>query len=214
MNSRCTGVILAGGSSRRFSGLEKGLLGLGGRCVVDWAIEALRPATDELLLIANESAVRAHRSDIPVRSDVRPERGSLIGLHSALTYCSDGALIIAWDMPFLSSSFLLALRERGERAGIAVIPQGPRGVEPLCAYYPKYCMNVVERQLALGEMRLSAFVDALEDAAILSLDEVRRFGEPERLFANLNTPDDFRAAESLLERSRATPELASHRHSQ
>ena len=212
MSSRCTGVVLAGGSSARFDGNAKGLLTLGGRRVVDRVLDALASATDELLLIANDSAVRACVSGVLVRADVRRERGSLVGVHSALTYCADAALVVGWDMPFLSSKLLLALRNRGEAADTAVIPEGPRGVEPLCAYYPKHCLSVVERQLASGEMRLSAFVDALDDAVILSLDEVRRFDEPERLFANLNTPEDFRAAQSLLERSRTTHELARLHH--
>lgn len=196
MISRCTGVILAGGASTRFAGASKGLLELGGRRIVDWTIDALRGASDELLLIANDPAVAAAIVDVPVRPDERAERGSLIGLHSALTYCADAALVVAWDMPFVSAALLSALRQRGEEADAAIVPEGPSGPEPLCAYFPKACLAVVERQIAAGDMRLSNLVGALPRRVAFPREEVRKFGAPERLFANVNSADDLLAAKS------------------
>ena len=57
MLSRCTGVILAGGANVRFGGARKGLVDVDGCRVVDRVFDAVRPATDELLLIANDEAV-------------------------------------------------------------------------------------------------------------------------------------------------------------
>ena len=214
MISRCTGIVLAGGSGTRFGGAQKGLFRLGTRRVVDWTLEALGQATDELLLISNDVDVRLTLSNVPSRRDVRRERGSLVGLHSALTYCAGAALVVAWDMPFLSPRLLLALRETGERTGDAVIAEGPRGPEPLCAYYPKACLEAVDRHLAAGELRLSAFVAALSGLVLLSLDDVRNFGTPDRLFTNVNTPDDLAAAQSLVDRDQSNLELVTRRNSQ
>ena len=211
MISRCTGVVLAGGSSSRFDGARKGLLTLGKQRVVDWTLDALNPAADELLLISNDPEVETAIPNIRTRGDARRERGSLVGLHSALTFCTDAALVVAWDMPFLTSKFLLALRELGERTCAAAIPESPGGLEPLCAYYPRTCLETVERQLASGEMRLSEFVAALPTAVVMSIAEVRQFGAPDRLFANLNTPTDVAAARSLVDRGHLTSELATHR---
>src|SRR5690242_14171820 len=214
MISRCTGVVLAGGSSLRFGGARKGLLTLGTRRVVDWTLDALAAATDELLLISNDVAVTSALPSVPARPDVRHERGSLVGLHSALAYCADAALVVGWDMPFVSPKLLLALREMGERAQEAIIPESPEGLEPLCAYYPKVCLETVERQLAAGKMKLSAFVAALANAVTMPLDEVRRFGAPERLFTNVNTQEEFAAARSFVERGCKTLEFATHRNPQ
>ena len=197
MISRCTGVILAGGANARFGGARKGLVEVGGRRVVDRVVDALRPATDELLLIANDEAVWAAIDDVPARADVRSERGSLAGIHSALAYCTDGALVVAWDMPFVSSALLSALRRRGEESHGAVIPEGSSGLEPLCAYYPKSALAVAERQLDAGELRVSALIEALPHRVILSQGELSRFGIPERLFVNVNSPADLIAARSM-----------------
>src|SRR5919206_1911227 len=124
---RCSGVILAGGANARFAGAGKGLFDLGGRRVVDLVVEALRPTVDELLLITNDPGVSAALPGVASQGDVRRERGSLVGLHSALTYCDDAALIVAWDMPFAASALLAMLRRVGESNEAAVIPEGPRG---------------------------------------------------------------------------------------
>ena len=197
MISRCTGVTLAGGRSTRFAGARKGLLELGGRRIVDWTIEALRGASDELLLITNDPVIASAIVDVPTRTDARAERGSLVGLYSALTYCADAALVVAWDMPFVSTELLAALRRRGEEVNAAVVPDGPAGPEPLCAYYPRACRAIIEQHLASSEMRLSHFVAALPRRAPFPVEEVRTFGAPERLFANVNSADDLAAARFL-----------------
>ena len=197
MISRCTGVALAGGESTRFAGARKGLLELRGRRIVDWTIEALRGASDELLLITNDPLISSAFADVRTRNDARAERGSLVGLHSALTYCADAALVVAWDMPFVSTALLTALRRRGEEVNAAVVPDGPGGPEPLCAYYPRACRDIIEQHLASSEMRLSHFVAALPRRAPFPIEEVRKFGAPERLFANINSADDLAAAGAL-----------------
>jgi molybdopterin-guanine dinucleotide biosynthesis protein A len=196
-SSGCSGAVLAGGANRRFDGIAKGLLQVGGRRVVDRVLDELRRATDELFLITNDRRVREATSEVPGFADVRRERGSLIGLHSALTHCRDAVIVAAWDMPFLSSALLAALRERGEQGSTAVIPEGPFGPEPLCAYYPRSCLATVEMQIGRGELRLSALIDALPSRIIVSRDDVARFGSPARLFANINTPADLEEARRL-----------------
>jgi len=205
MLSRCTGVILAGGANVRFGGARKGLVDVDGCRVVDRVFDAVRPATDELLLIATGEAVGAAVAGVPARADVRRERGSLVGIHSALTYCADAALVVAWDMPFISSSLLAALRRLGEELHVAVIPEGKRGPEPLCAYYSKSALDVAERQLDRGELRVSAFIEALPHHVILPQRDVSRFGAPERLFANVNSPADLVVARSMAAESNDTP---------
>ena len=194
----CSGVVLAGGSNTRFAGLPKGLTIVDGQRVVDRVLDALRPVCDELLLITNDLAVQEAVSSVVARPDVRAERSSLVGLHSALTHCRDAALVVAWDMPFVSTALFARLREVGQASkGTAVIPVGPYGPEPLCAYYPKDALQVVERQLEKAELQLAAFVNELPARVLLSPDEVTAFGPPSRLFANINSAGDLAAVQHL-----------------
>ena len=193
----CSGVVLAGGASTRFGGNAKGLATVGGARVVDRVVAVLRGVTDEQMLIANDRAIRAAVTSVPSHPDVRIERGSIIGLHSALTRCREAALVVAWDMPFVSSPLLAELRRQGEARSAAVIPEGRSGPEPLCAYYPRSCLPIVERQIEAGEMRLSDLVDALPNRIVVRRSKVERFGPINRLFANVNTTADLDAVRRL-----------------
>ena len=165
-----------------------------GRRVVDRVLDALTGLVDERFLITNDFAIREAVSDVVVYGDERTERGSLVGLHSALSHCHAAVLVVAWDMPFVSAALLAYLRAVGERAEAAAIPVGPSGPEPLSAYYPRAALANVERQLAAGDLRLGHLVATLTSAVLVPAEEVARFGLPELLFANVNTRADLAAA--------------------
>ena len=194
--ARCVGVVLAGGEATRFSGRAKGLLEVGGRRIVDRVLEALAQATSEQILVGKDVALLERElPGLRVVADSTPLHSSLAGLHAALTASAGAVLAVAWDMPFLSGPLLRAIREIGEKTAQAAIPEGPRGLEPLCAYFTSAAASVAGRQLDHGELRLGAFVESLPSYAIVPLDVVSRFGDPEVLFANVNTPADLELAE-------------------
>ena len=190
----CSGAVLAGGANARFGGAPKGLSTIDGRRVVDRVLDALSDVVDERFLITNDPVIRDAVGDVPVYGDERAERGSLVGLHSALSHCRAAVLVVAWDMPFVSSALLAHLRAVGERVGAPAIPVSQSGPEPLCAYYPRTALPTVEHQLTAGDRRLTHLVARLTSAVLVPPDEVARFGPPERLFANVNTPADLAAA--------------------
>jgi molybdopterin-guanine dinucleotide biosynthesis protein A len=190
----CSGVILAGGANMRFGGAPKGLSVIDGRRVIDRVLDALAGVVDERFIITNDAAIRNAVREVAAYGDERAERGSLVGLHSALRHCRTAAVVVAWDMPFVPAALLAHLREVGERAGTAAIPIGPSGPEPLCAYYPRTVLPTVERHLDAGNLRLSHLVATLADAVLVPAHEMARFGPPELLFANVNTEADLEAA--------------------
>jgi len=190
----CSGAVLAGGANARFGGAPKGLSAIDGRRVVDRVLDALANVVDERFLITNDPAIRSAVSNVVAYGDERPERGGLVGLHSALSHCREAVVVVAWDMPFVSASLLSHLRALGERAGAAAIPMSPSGPEPLCAYYPRATLAAVERQLEAGDLRLSRLVGSLATAVLVPPDAIAHFGPPELLFANLNAPADLAAA--------------------
>jgi molybdopterin-guanine dinucleotide biosynthesis protein A len=195
--TRCTGVVLAGGAGTRIGGRAKGLLEVGGRRLVDRVVAALRGAADDLLIIANEPAAADWVSGVRVVGDLWKERGSLVGLHAALAHSSGAALVVGWDMPFLSTQLLRALKSAGQQRVTAVVPEGEHGLEPLCAYYPSSCREVAEAQLARGEYRLSSFLERLPALEVFPRTEVERYGTPRVLFMNVNTSEDLAVADRL-----------------
>jgi molybdopterin-guanine dinucleotide biosynthesis protein A len=204
---RVTGVILAGGGATRYGGRAKGLERVGGKRVIDRVAAALARAADELLVIANDGEAAAWLPGVRTEPDVRPGLGSLGGIYSAIVRAGGPVLLVAWDMPFVPAELLAALRERGAGADVAV-PESDsrRGVEPLCAYYTPACIPPIERRLDAGDLRVVGFYD---DVRVARLDaaEVARFGDPTRIFLNVNTPDDL----ELARRHAPTPDGGRHR---
>jgi len=197
VSAGCTGVILAGGQATRYGGLPKGLERVAGERVIDRVANVLAQTTDELLLIANDASASTWLPGVRVERDVRPGFGSLGGILSGVVHAGQPALIVAWDMPFVPAGLLAALRDLGERdhADAAVPESGSRrGVEPLCAYYTPACVAPIERQIERGDLRVVGFYDDIR-LARLDAELVRGFGDPERLFMNINTPDELALAE-------------------
>jgi molybdopterin-guanine dinucleotide biosynthesis protein A len=209
---RCTGVILAGGRASRFGGAAKGLERVGGRRIVERAAAALRESTDALLVVANDVDLDGAIPDARVVADVVREAGSLGGIHAALSHAGSAVIVVAWDMPFVPSSLLRALRAVGEVAGVdAVVPEGlgRHGLEPLCAWYAPACLAAITARLDAGERQAISF---LSDVRVrrFETDRVREHGDPATIFLNVNTPADLDAAEAH-ERERARAADAGHR---
>ena len=192
-----TGAILAGGKSTRYGGLPKGLERVRGVRIVDRVRAALEPVVDDLLLIANDEAAREWLPDVRCERDVLEDVGSVAGIHAALSHARSPVIVVAWDMPFVPTGLLRALRDAGSNADAAV-PESDssrRGLEPLCAYYATECVPAIERRIASGDRRVIAFYDDIRLARV-SADVVSQFGDPSLLFMNVNTPEERALAEA------------------
>jgi len=153
-------------------------------------------------LIANASDAAAWRPDLKTLADARPGLGTLGGIYTAVTAAPGPVLCVAWDMPFVPEALLRVLSDRMATGSYdAVLPEssGRRGLEPLCAVYGPDCGPAIARRLDQGDLMAISF-HADVRVGIVPLAEVRRFGDPDELFFNVNTPDDLARAEALWQR--------------
>ena len=196
---KALGAILTGGASRRF-GAPKALAMVGGSTMLERARIALIEAGLTPVLVGVRPELEM--VDLPRRADGAEGCGPLSGVRAALLWARElgllGAICVACDLPLLAAPLLRELRERGESsAARAVVPAGRGGLpEPLCAWYSVRALPEVERRMAVGELRMRDLLVALE-AEQMTLGEVSRFGDPARLFLNVNTPAERDAAERL-----------------
>jgi molybdopterin-guanine dinucleotide biosynthesis protein A len=189
-------VVLAGGLSTRYAGRPKGLELVHGVRIIDRVRAALEPVVDDLLLIANDDAAGAWLSGVRWERDVLRDVGSVAGIHAALIHAASPVLVVAWDMPFVPTALLAALRDAGRDADVAV-PESDsrRGLEPLCAFYTPACVSAIEQRIAAGDRRVIGFYDDVR-VARLGAGQVARFGDPALLFMNINTPEERILAEA------------------
>jgi len=197
------GAVLAGGGARRYGGLPKGLLTVGGRRILDHVAGAVQTVTAAPpVLIANAPDAASWRPDLRTIPDSRPGFGSLGGIYTAVTAGPEQVLCVAWDMPFVPEALLSALVAGAAGGGYdAFLPEssGRRGLEPLCAVYGPACAPAIARRLDSGALQAISF-HADVRVGILSLAEVKAFGDPDELFFNVNTPADLARAEALSRR--------------
>jgi molybdopterin-guanine dinucleotide biosynthesis protein A len=192
---RLTGVIQAGGKSTRMGGGPKALMDVGGARIVDRVVRALREVSDDLLLVTNTPDLYESLG-LPMVPDVFPDSGSLGGIYSGLAAApGEAALTVACDMPFLSPEVMRLVTARAGEADV-VAPLVGGQWETLHACYGKACLGPIEQRLRAGRFKITGFFPDVRVLAVAE-DEVARWGRPEVVFMNVNTPDDLARARAL-----------------
>ncbi len=188
-------AVQAGGNSRRM-GVDKGLVHLGGKALIEHVLDKVRGLGDELLIVTNQPKDYAYL-DVPLVPDSLAASGALVGLHTALEQArGDRVLVLACDMPFLNRPLLEHLIEISPRAEVTV-PRRGEYYEPLHAVYQRSCLTTVRQLMALGKQSLTSLYPLVE--LQLVEEDVLDLYDPEgRSFFNVNTPEDLAQAEVML----------------
>jgi molybdopterin-guanine dinucleotide biosynthesis protein A len=222
--SDVSGYVLAGGKSSRM-GQDKALLELAGKPLVLRAVEKLRQVCAEVSILGNREDLAAYAPLVrDLHEGCGPLGGIEAALaHSTRAW----NLLMAVDMPFLPVGFLDAwVRSVMEREGarVALFTVEGRPQPALCLVHREIA-PFVSAAIERGEFKLfPVFVEAAKELAArrgVELDETllnfpwdgdlsvsdrglkgwtpTEVQERERhlWFANLNTPEDFAAAEAL-----------------
>ena len=187
-------AILIGGRATRFDGRDKSSLVVEGRTILSRQLAALADVASDVMLVGGMAPAAAPASVRHV-ADIMPGCGPLSGIHAALSAArGDATLMLACDMPFVSTPLLRHLVSLADHADI-VVPQTERGYHPLCAVYSRACLEPAARRLARGEFTLAALVDEMR-VRVVTADALEAFGDPDRLLANVNTSIEYRAIEA------------------
>jgi molybdopterin-guanine dinucleotide biosynthesis protein A len=187
--TKVAGFVAAGGRSSRM-GSDKAWLDLGGRPIIQWVIDAMRPVVSSLAVIANDP--RYDELGLKVYRDTNLDVGPLEAIRTALANNSDHprVLIVACDLPMVTSAlfeFLLSLEDDDR----AIVPVGPDSrLEPLCAVYPGNALHPVTELIA-GERRMVRELFDAIPTRLVPFDEVRHLDGAEWFFANVNSPADL-----------------------
>ena len=198
-----TGIILAGGMSRRL-GRNKVLLPMGGEPLINRVNGRLSQVADRTVVVVN-GPERASELDLPnqvrVVEDIHPGRATLGGIFTGLSEAdTQWSIVVACDMPFLNVTLLeemLKLRE-GYDAVVPVIDGYP---EPTHALYSRTCLPAIERKVLANDLKIARFYDEVR-VNFLAEDWIGGL-DPEGLsFFNINTQDDLDRAHLLIEQER------------
>jgi molybdopterin-guanine dinucleotide biosynthesis protein A len=187
-----TAFVLAGGKSSRM-GRDKAFLQLEGGTLLTLALEAASAVAASVWIVGSTAKFAAFA---PVVEDMYPERGPLAGIHAALSAtATDLNLIMAVDLPFIQSDFLQYLISQArESPAVVVVPKAGGGLQPLCAVYRRHFAEVAERALRTGRNKIDSLF-AEVNTRIIEPEELEQDGFPQEMFRNLNTEQDWKAAQ-------------------
>ena len=183
-----SGVILAGGASRRM-GRNKAGLRLMGETLLQRQIDKLNALGIQDVMLSGADCPAW--PGVRVIPDEHPGKGPLGGLHACLRAARNpSCLVVSVDTPLIPAAALAHLC-RSHRAGVTVLRHGERE-EPLLGVYDRCVADSVSALIGAGKYA----VRALKDTVCWSCFD---YLGPEELLMNCNTPEDFTAAEKIAE---------------
>lgn len=189
-------AVLAGGAAIRMGGEKAGTL-LAGRPLISYPLAALREAgLDPFVVTKTDRPVDAIPGLENITVVIEPDRPRhpLLGILEAIRHAGGRPVIVTGcDLPLLTPGYLRWLTDLD---GGTVVPRVDGFLQPLAARYGPDAAAAVERGVESGASA-KAVITGL-DATVIEEDELRRFGDPARTFANVNTPEDLAAIERRL----------------
>lgn len=195
-----TGIVLAGGASRRM-GRNKALLPIEGMSLIERTVQALGKVSGRVILSTNapDSYPFLGLECVP---DLYVGQGPMAGLHAALKSSkSTWNVVAACDMPHIHERFLRGLLDLANKqhTADAVIPVVDGRMHPLLAAYRKETAEGLEHRLIKGQLRMVEWVQELNAVFVREeqLEAVTGL-DPRRILFNMNTPGEYLAAGGLL----------------
>ncbi len=183
-------AILAGGGGRRMGGPKAGVE-LAGRPLIAHPIAAVRLAGLAPFVVA-KPATPLPELRCPLVTEPAEPQHPLAGVVAALEHAEAPIVVLACDLPLLPAELIAELANRRARFAMPAEP----APQPLVARYTPGLLPLLREGLAGGrplrEVAAAIGGDALRAA------ELRGFGDPERMFANVNDREELRRIEADL----------------
>lgn len=196
MYKNITGVILAGGKSKRMEE-NKSFLIWKEKPIIEIMISKMKEIFEEITLITNEKKLY-EKFELPMFSDIY-SGGPLAGIHSALIHSvTDKIFVISCDMPLVKTKTIQFILENSNTENLT-IPYANGFMQHLCGVYSKQLLPEIEKllsssdKLELNDKKPSCKMGnlfGLVSGKKLNLDtDYSNLGKDE--FLNLNTKEDY-----------------------
>ena len=189
---RVGAIVLAGGRSSRF-GRDKLTAKIGGRPMLDLAIDAVRVVATDIVVVTVPDGSPSLSPEVTIAHDARAFEGPLAGLAAGLAAFDPSvrrAIVVGGDMPSLVPPVLARMLDELASADVVVleIDDGPRPL-PM-AFRPVVVRPLIDRLLSAGERRLRAL---LTDVRVVVLDQATwRQDDPDGAsLRDVDVPEDL-----------------------
>jgi len=172
-------------------------------------LAAAEPVAASLSIVINQANPNADRYrelaakwNARLLYDLHDHKGPLGGIHTALKACGEheSALILACDLPFITSEFLSFLCQQHQAVNpkskirnpnLITVPTDQEGrQQPLAAIYERACLLAIEEMLAADRLKVDRLFEKVP-TQVISFDAIAGFSRAERIFQNMNSNEDL-----------------------
>jgi molybdenum cofactor guanylyltransferase len=182
-----TGVVLAGGLARRMGGGDKGLIPFAGRPLIAYALAAIGPVVDQVIINANRNPDKYREFGVPVVPDHTTSfDGPLAGILAAMLGTeSDYLLTVPCDSPLIDSETLdrMIAAMEGEPVDCLVADDGER-LHPVVLLVDRRLQQDLAAYLGRGERKIDRWFMQHRWKAV-------NFSDRPGVFRNINTPQEL-----------------------
>lgn len=187
-NRDITGIILSGGQSSRM-GTDKAFIRLGNKTLIEHTCELIREYCREILISTNKRnkyLLPEHR----IIADEIKGLGPIGGIYTCLKYSgTKDNLVVAVDIPFINSGLIQYLLSFTGEAELVIPCIRGASMEPLCAVYSKSVVKYLEAMIAEKDLKVQHLMNHCNTKVVQISKELDFYDD--RLFFNVNTPDDL-----------------------
>lgn len=166
-------------------GREKLSLEVAGVTLIERVKDALADRCQEVLVVGGGNTMGERPGGL----------GPLAGMEAGLARARYPLVFVAaGDMPFLTPGLVGYLLGRLDEGGVlAVVPRYRGRLHPLCAAYKRALLPRLGAALDSERRAVRGFVEGIDQVEYVG-EELQRFGDPDRLLMNVNTPEDLELA--------------------
>ncbi|BFU93892.1 MAG: putative molybdenum cofactor guanylyltransferase [Nitrospira sp.] len=196
MITEVTGILLAGGKSRRM-GEDKRFVEIGTRTLLERSLDILRSVFQDVMIVIAQDSPELP-SVVPVARDLVADCGSLGGLYTGLKRARTSRIfVVACDMPFFNQETVRYFVDLKGEADI-VMAKLDNGWHPMHALYGRRCLPVMESLMAAKDLRIHRLVeDPVLKSHVVTAEDLKLIDPDGRAFVNINTPADLESARSI-----------------
>jgi len=181
MQEQATAIIMAGGNSSRM-GMDKSVLAINGKPMVEIIAEQLRTSFSQTLISANDAEKFAFLG-LQIVPDRIQGQGPLMGIASALEASANEVnFVVACDIPHIDLVYVRKMLWRAKGADIVIPRSRDKEYEPLFAVYHKSALEAINKVLLTGGRKISD---------VFTRCKVRYIELKADSFANLNTRAEY-----------------------
>lgn len=191
-----TGVLLAGGKSRRM-GEDKRFLQVGERTLFDRSLSVLRSLFHRVVVVIAQDSPPLE-TEVPLLRDLVPDCGSLGGLYTGLKQAPTPYIFaVACDMPFLDARAIRYFTDRRSEADVVMAKRSGQ-VHPMHAVYGQRCLPVLEAMIAVPDLKIQRILsDPSLRIRLITETDLNEVDPEGRSFLNVNTLSDLESARSI-----------------